>query len=409
MFKPLSISTSPMFLATTIGILAYGWAAALPPRIAAEDAKRSAKSCCDPWVLLSHIRTETGKLHTPETVEMLLAIVSGGEMGPEKAWFHAGQSRYGWEWLASRYDRNRDGKLTFDELPSRPAIRRLDRDRDEVVTADDLDWSAQSAYLRQGVTWAMWMRQADVNHNGKISRAEWDKLFTRLAGDKDFLVQSELREAFPLAPPAQRTPSGPVPMQEPTPWTLLKGLVTQELGALSEGPALNALAPDFTLQTQDGKREITLSQFRGKKPVALMFGNFTCGPFRTQSGNVDDLFRKYGDRVEFLAIYVREAHPTGGWRMETNDRVEIAIDQPRTMAERLTVAEQCSARLQLGMPLLVDDIDDRVNHLYSGNPTRLYLIDREGKVAYKAGRGPFGMKPGEFEQSLIMHLLDGDE
>ena len=58
------------------------------------------------------------------------------------------------------------------------------------------------------------------------------------------------------------------------------------------------------------------------------------------------------------------------------------------------------------MPLLVDTIDDRVGHAYSGMPDRLYVIDREGRVAYQGGRGPFGFKPGEMEQALVMLLLD---
>jgi alkylhydroperoxidase family enzyme len=51
-------------------------------------------------------------------------------------------------------------------------------------------------------------------------------------------------------------------------------------------------------------------------------------------------------------------------------------------------------------------MDDRVGHAYSGMPDRLYLIDREGRVAYKGGRGPFGFKSGELEQALVMQLLD---
>jgi Iodothyronine deiodinase len=58
------------------------------------------------------------------------------------------------------------------------------------------------------------------------------------------------------------------------------------------------------------------------------------------------------------------------------------------------------------MPLLVDTIDDRVGHAYSGMPDRLYVIDRAGKVAYQGGRGPFGFKSAEMEQSLIMLLLE---
>lgn len=61
------------------------------------------------------------------------------------------------------------------------------------------------------------------------------------------------------------------------------------------------------------------------------------------------------------------------------------------------------------MPLLVDTMNDPVGHLYSGMPDRLYVIDRQGRIAYKSGRGPFGFKTGEMEQSLIMAMLEGSE
>ena len=35
------------------------------------------------------------------------------------------------------------------------------------------------------------------------------------------------------------------------------------------------IAPDFHLKTKDGKREIALSEFKGKKPVVLIFGSYT--------------------------------------------------------------------------------------------------------------------------------------
>jgi alkylhydroperoxidase family enzyme len=110
--------------------------------------------------------------------------------------------------------------------------------------------------------------------------------------------------------------------------------------------------------------------------------------------------------VQFLAVYVREAHPVEGWRMASNDRVGVTFSQPRSQAERTSVAARCCTTLEITMPLLVDTMDDRVNHTYSGMPDRLYVIGRDGRVAYKGGRGPFGFKPGEMEQSLVMLLLD---
>jgi hypothetical protein len=106
-------------------------------------------------------------------------------------------------------------------------------------------------------------------------------------------------------------------------------------------------------------------------------------------------------------VYVREAHPTDGWSMESNDRVGVSLAQPRTYDERAAVARTCGRRLGLGFPMLVDTIDDAVGARYSGMPSRLYLIDQDGKVAYKSGRGPFGFKPAELEHSLVLLLQQG--
>ena len=105
-------------------------------------------------------------------------------------------------------------------------------------------------------------------------------------------------------------------------------------------------------------------------------------------------------------MYVREAHPIDGWRMESNDRVGVAAAQPKSNVQRNEVAAQCHDLLEMNMPVLVDGIDDAVGLAYSGMPDRLYVIDRDGKVAFKSGRGPFRFNPGEMEQALIMLLLD---
>jgi Iodothyronine deiodinase len=92
--------------------------------------------------------------------------------------------------------------------------------------------------------------------------------------------------------------------------------------------------------------------------------------------------------------------------MESNDQAGIAVKQPKDKAERCSVARTCCKSLGITMPMVVDDLDDHVGHLYSGMPDRLYVLDRQGRVAYKSGRGPFGFLPGEMEQALVMTLLD---
>jgi hypothetical protein len=92
--------------------------------------------------------------------------------------------------------------------------------------------------------------------------------------------------------------------------------------------------------------------------------------------------------------------------MASNDRAGIGVQQPREAGEREEVARKCCSSLGMTMPMVVDAMDDRVGHLYSGMPDRLYVLDADGRVAYKSGRGPFGFKPGEMEQALVMLLLD---
>jgi alkylhydroperoxidase family enzyme len=92
--------------------------------------------------------------------------------------------------------------------------------------------------------------------------------------------------------------------------------------------------------------------------------------------------------------------------MSSNDRAGVTFAQPTTDAERCDIASKCCAALKMTVPLVVDKVDDRVGHLYSGMPDRLYLIDGSGKVAYKGGRGPFGFKPQELEQQIAMLLAE---
>jgi type I thyroxine 5'-deiodinase len=56
--------------------------------------------------------------------------------------------------------------------------------------------------------------------------------------------------------------------------------------------------------------------------------------------------------------------------------------------------------------MVVDEIDNRVGQAYDAAPDRLYVIDREGRVAYRGGPGPFGFNPSEMEQTLMLMLLE---
>ena len=52
-------------------------------------------------------------------------------------------------------------------------------------------------------------------------------------------------------------------------------LMKKQVALNREAPKVGNIAPDFTLQDITGTETVTLSDFRGKKPVALVFGSYT--------------------------------------------------------------------------------------------------------------------------------------
>lgn len=114
-----------------------------------------------------------------------------------------------------------------------------------------------------------------------------------------------------------------------------------------------------------------------------------------------DLYEAYHDRVQFLVIYIREAHPVDGWHMGKHD-----IHDPGTIEERRELAGTCEAAMQYGIRTYVDEMDDPVMTAYAAWPERLYLVGRDGRVAYAGGRGPFGFKPAELKEAIDALLAE---
>ena len=334
-----------------------------------------------------------------EAIAMLDDILKGSNLGAKDGWFPRAkvENRFDWQYALSRYDSDSDSKIAPDEFKGNESdFARLDRDSDGELTEADFDWSKNSLTPTPGL---MMFFMSDHDANGKVTREEFSSLFEMLASGGDYLAVDDLRDAFQQSPNRSRQKYPDSPSRS----TLVKALENQELGSLKAGPRLDEVAPDFTLTTLD-QQEIQLSKVVGLKPTVLVFGNFTCGPFRSQAGNIEKLYERYKDRANFYLVYVREAHPSDGWWMQSNQRAGIDLKQPLDNGQRRVIAETCQKHLDLKIPFLVDTIDDQVGSTYSGMPNRLYLIDQQGRIAFKNGRGPFGFHPRQLEQALVLLL-----
>ncbi len=103
-------------------------------------------------------------------------------------------------------------------------------------------------------------------------------------------------------------------------------------------------------------------------------------------------------------VYIKEIHATDGWQVGENEKDAVLIRQHRSMEERVEVGQTCMLKLALEMPALVDEMDDEVAKNYAAMPERLYLIGRDGKVAYQGGMGPMLFRPSEWEEAIARHL-----
>ena len=109
---------------------------------------------------------------------------------------------------------------------------------------------------------------------------------------------------------------------------------------------------------------------------------------------------RHGEQVAFFVVYIQEAHPTDGWQISINEQEEVTFEQPKSAEEREAVAEACTLGLKLSIPTLIDEMTNEVDRAYAALPDRLYLIDAEGRVAYRGGPGPWAFKPDELEAAI---------
>ena len=127
-----------------------------------------------------------------------------------------------------------------------------------------------------------------------------------------------------------------------------------------------------------------------------------------------DLYRKYEGQIQFIKIYIREAHPVDGWWFGKGiintlltlkgSKASRDLYDPKTIQERRAAAGDCQKSLDYGVKTYVDEMDDAVNKNYAAWPTRLYLIDKAGKVIYAGGLGPWGFKPGTLGGEIQRYL-----
>ena len=151
-----------------------------------------------------------------------------------------------------------------------------------------------------------------------------------------------------------------------------KELLAKDLaGEGFRGPEPGDRAPDFELRSLEGD-VFRLSDFRGEKNVVLTFGSATCPMTAGSVGGINKLAKKFGDAAQFVFIYVREAHPGD------------SLPAHSSIAEKVRAAELLRAEEEIDIPVLVDDLKGTVHRKYSKLPNPAFIIDKSGRIAFRA-------------------------
>jgi hypothetical protein len=131
-------------------------------------------------------------------------------------------------------------------------------------------------------------------------------------------------------------------------------------------------APGFALHSLTGD-VVKLSDFKGVRNVVISFGSATCPQTAASIGGLRSLASEIsGSDVEFLFLYVREAHP--------------GADLPphRSMDDKQRAAQLLREQEHIEFPILIDELGGETHRKYGALPNASYIVDKSGRIAYRS-------------------------
>jgi thiol-disulfide isomerase/thioredoxin len=129
--------------------------------------------------------------------------------------------------------------------------------------------------------------------------------------------------------------------------------------------------PDFELVTTKGDRLVNSDVF-GKRPVLFIFGSMTCPMTASSAPSVQNLYDEFGDRVEFIMLYVREAHP--GENFPQSETMEDKLESARALQEFYGVEWTVAA----------DTVDGDLHRALDPKPNAAFLMNSKGDILFRS-------------------------
>ncbi len=129
--------------------------------------------------------------------------------------------------------------------------------------------------------------------------------------------------------------------------------------------------PEFKLITTDGTNLVNDDVFDGR-PVIFIFGSMTCPMTASAAPAIEELQDEFGDRVNFIMLYVREAHPGEHF------------GQAETIEEKLDHARALQTFYDIDWTVAVDNVDGDLHRALDPKPNSAYLMDGAGTILFRS-------------------------
>jgi len=147
--------------------------------------------------------------------------------------------------------------------------------------------------------------------------------------------------------------------------------VLRDMYFSKDSPGPGDRVPEFDLPTVDGGR-FRSSDLAESGPALLVFGSITCPVTDNAAPGLKDLHARFGDRVRFVMVSVREAHPGK------------AFPQPKTFALKMSHARRLRELHEFEFEVAVDDLDGSLHRALSPKPNSAYVLGTDATILFRA-------------------------
>jgi thiol-disulfide isomerase/thioredoxin len=148
-------------------------------------------------------------------------------------------------------------------------------------------------------------------------------------------------------------------------------LVIHDMYFTRKDPGPGDPVPPFDLPTVGGGRIRSLD-IAAQGPALLIFGSSTCPITDNAAPGLNELYRRFGDRVRFVMVNVREAHPGA------------VMPQPETLTQKMAHATRLQQLHGFPFDVAVDDLNGTLHRALSPKPNSAYLLGTGGVIVFRA-------------------------